>query len=192
MAVNAINEDVITEEKALFSGELLGRAVAFEYSKGVIAYAILGLRLVMGWVFLQAGLDKVFNSEWTAAGFLEFAIPENNPFKASFADMAGSGLVDFMVQWGLTAVGFALILGIFVRFSAFWGAVMMVLFWAASLTGGAFLELEHGWLVDDHIVYAGLLFGLGALGAGRIFGLDSIIEKSSIVRENTWLKYLLG
>jgi thiosulfate dehydrogenase [quinone] large subunit len=97
-------------------------------------------------------------------------------------------------MWGLTLTGLALILGALVRFSAFWGAVMMIFYWMASLTGGLLqgLPVAHGWVVDDHIVYAALLFGLGAFGAGRILGLDSYLEDTNVVRDNPWLRYLLG
>jgi thiosulfate dehydrogenase [quinone] large subunit len=97
-------------------------------------------------------------------------------------------------MWGLTLTGLALILGAFVRWSAFWGAVMMLFYWLASLQGGLLtgLPLAHGWVVDDHIVYAALLFGLGAIGAGRIVGVDEYLESTSIVENNPWLRYLLG
>jgi thiosulfate dehydrogenase [quinone] large subunit len=108
--------------------------------------------------------------------------------------MAGSPLVDALNMWGLALTGLALILGVLVRWSAFWGAVMMLFYWASSLQGGllAGLPLEHGWVVNDHIVYAALLFGLGAFGAGRILGLDARIEKTDFVRNNPWLRYFLG
>lgn len=71
--------------------------------------------------------------------------------------------------------GLALLVGAFVRFSAFAGALMMVFYWLAALQGGllAGLPLAHGWVVDDHVVYIFLFFGLGAFGAGRILGVDA-------------------
>jgi thiosulfate dehydrogenase [quinone] large subunit len=111
-----------------------------------------------------------------------------------FVAMAGNPLIDILNMWGLTLTGLALILGVAVRWSAFWGAVMMLFYWAAALQGGllAGLPLAHGWVIDDHIVYAALLFGLGAIGAGRILGLDARIEEMSFVQNNRWLRYLLG
>jgi len=186
---------VEAQELNTYRGRLLGREVEFEYSQRWIATALLGLRLVMGWTFLQAGLEKLFAPEpWTAAGFLQFAIPEGNPFVGLWAGMAGSPLIDGLVVWGQILIGLALILGIAVRWSAFWGAVMMILFWMASLMGGLgqFLPLEHGWVVDDHLVYAVLLFAMGAFGAGRIVGFDAAIEKMDFVKNNEWVKLLLG
>ncbi|MDX1523906.1 MAG: DoxX family membrane protein [Anaerolineae bacterium] len=174
--------------------QLMGRPVKFEYSDTWLGYALVLLRIGMGWTLFQGGIVKVLDPSWTAAGFLANAIPEGNPFIGMFASMAGSPVIDALNAWGLTLTGLGLMLGALVRWNAFWGAVMMLFYWAASLTGGLgqFLPLEHGWVVDDHIVYAVLLFGLGAFGAGRILGLDAIIEKMSVVRNNPWLRVFLG
>ncbi|MCG8450380.1 MAG: DoxX family protein [Pirellulales bacterium] len=176
------------------SADLFGRKVEFEYSERGIGYAITIARVAMGWIFTQAGLDKILDPEWTAAGFLQFAIPEGNPFASLWAGMVGSPLVDNLVQWGLFLIGVSLILGFFVRWAALWGAVMMVLFWMASLQGGLgqFLPLEHGWVIDDHLIYAALLYFLGAVGAGRILGLDAVIERSDFVKNNSWVKFFTG
>jgi thiosulfate dehydrogenase (quinone) large subunit len=48
------------------------------------------------------------------------------------------------------------------------------------------------WVVDDHLIYAVLLFALGAFGAGRILGLDAWLEKQDFVQNNGWLRWLLG
>ncbi len=172
-----------------------GRKVETAYSSAVIGYALVGLRIVMGWVLFQGGIVKILDPEWTAAGFLQFAIPEGNPFAGAFAAMAGSPMIDFLVMWGLTLTGLGLIIGAFTRWNAFWAAFMMLMFWAASLTGGLgqFLPLEHGWVVDDHLIYAVLLFGLGALGVGRIFGVDGWLEERyPAVRENRFLNLIMG
>lgn len=181
--------------------EILGRTTNFEYSERWIGYAILALRVVMGWTLFQGGITKLVTyldanpeNNWTAAGFLANAIPQGNPTRELFISMAGSPIVDILNMWGLTLTGLALIVGAFVRWSALWGAVMMLFYWLASLQGGllAGLPLAHGWVVDDHIVYAALLFGLGAIGAGRIVGVDEYLESTSFVENNPWLRYLLG
>ncbi|MFB6219080.1 MAG: hypothetical protein ABEH77_07900 [Halobacteriaceae archaeon] len=180
---------------------MLGRETTFEYSETWVGYAVVTLRVVMGWTLFQGGLTKLVTyldatpeNNWTAAGFLAHAIPDGNPFAGTWAAMAGNPAVDALVMWGLTLTGLGLVLGALVRWNAFWGAVMMLVFWAASLEGGipAGLPLAHGWVVDDHLVYAALLFGLGAVGAGRVLGLDGYIEATAVVRNNAWLRYLLG
>jgi thiosulfate dehydrogenase (quinone) large subunit len=172
---------------------LFGQPITLEYSGRTIAYAILALRIVMGWILLQGGLTKIFDPSWTAAGYLNNAVPEGNPF-TFWSAMAGAPMIDFLNQWGLTLTGLGLILGALVRFSAFWGAVMMFFYWLSSLEGGlsAFLPVAHGWVIDDHIVYIALLFGLGAVGAGRIAGVDAWLERTAFVKNNGWLRLLLG
>ncbi|WP_152039765.1 DoxX family protein [Salinigranum salinum] len=181
--------------------EILGRDFAFDYSESWVGYSLFFMRVTMGWVLFQGGVTKLVTyldadpgNNWTAAGYLANAIPAGNPLAGVFAAMAGNPLIDILNMWGLTLTGLALILGAFVRWSAFWGAVMMLFYWLAALQGGLFagLPLEHGWVVDDHLVYAFLLFGLGAFGAGRILGLDARLEKLSIVENNRWLRLLLG
>ncbi|MFC7044413.1 DoxX family protein [Halobacteriaceae archaeon GCM10025711] len=174
--------------------ELFGREVEYQYSETWVGYALVLMRVVMGWVLFQGGITKVLDPDWTAAGFLANAIPAGNPFTGFFASMAGNPMIDLLNMWGLTLTGLALIVGAFVRWSAFWGAIMMLFYWLASLTGGLAqgLPVAHGWVVDDHIVYAVLLFGLGAFGAGRILGVDAYLERTEFVQNNPWLRYFLG
>ena len=168
--------------------ELFGRRTNFRYSETWVGYALFGLRVVMGWTMFYAGITKVLDSSWTAEGFLFHAIPEGNPFTGFWTAMANDWLwlLDPLNQWGLTLVGLALLLGAFVRWSALWGAVMMLFYWAASL------PLTNGLVIDSHVVYALLLFGLGAFGAGRILGLDELLEETAVVKRNGWLRYLMG
>jgi thiosulfate dehydrogenase [quinone] large subunit len=191
----------MSTERSTLSADILGRDVTFDYSENWVGYSLFFMRVTMGWVLFQGGVTKLVTyldanpeNNWTAAGYLANAIPPGNPFGGMFVAMAGNPLIDMLNMWGLTLTGLGLILGALVRWNAFWGAVMMLFYWLAALQGGllAGLPLEHGWVVDDHLIYAVLLFGLGAFGAGRILGLDARIEKLSIVRNNSWLKLLLG
>jgi thiosulfate dehydrogenase [quinone] large subunit len=191
----------MSTERSTLNAEILGRSFAFDYSENWVGYSLVFMRVTMGWVLFQGGITKLVTyldadpaNNWSAAGYLANAIPVGNPLTGFFAAMAGNPLIDILNMWGLTLTGLALILGAFVRWSAFWGAVMMLFYWLAALQGGllAGLPLEHGWVVDDHLVYAFLLFGLGAFGAGRILGLDARIEQLSIVENNRWLKLFLG
>lgn len=179
--------------------QLLGRRVSFDYSETWVAWSVLGLRVVMAWIFLQAGLEKLLDDGWSAQGYIDpnsgFGVTPDNPFADLFTSMVDSvGMVDPLVIYGQLLIGLALLLGILVRWSAFWGFVMLLLFWMASLQGGLAegLPVEHGYVVNSDIVYMLLLFGLGAVGAGRILGLDAYLEDLPVVERNPWLRYLLG
>ena len=147
--------------------------------------AIVSLRVLVGWLFFYSGITKVLDPEWTASGYLLHGVPEGNPFGEIWVVLAGMPLVDVLFQSGLTLVGLGLILGAFTRWNAFWGSVMMLLVWASSL------PLENGVVVDEHIVYIAVLFGLSAVGAGHVAGLDSYLE-SILAEDFPWLGYLMS
>lgn len=181
--------------------ELFGRNVTLQYSDTWLAYSMLGLRLVMAWVFLQAGLEKLLDGgisdplAWSSTGFLENAVAEANPLHGLFQWFAEYGsLVDPLVIFGQILIGLALLLGIFFRFAAMMGAIQMFFFWTAAWNDGvlAGLPVENGYVIDSSFVYLLLLFGLGAWGAGRLLGIDATLEQSDIVKNNPWLRYLLG
>ncbi len=182
------------EELRMLDTQMFGRQVRWPYSEHWFGWSVFTLRIALGWVMLWAGIDKLVeplrgNPKWTASGFLNFAIPEGNPFADMFTGMAGP-VVDFLVPWGLFLVGFCLMFGLLTRFAAFWGFVMMTFFWLASWEG--WFRLEHGWVVDDHVIYMLLFFGLGAFGAGRILGLDRLIETQEWFIKNRWLGWFFG
>lgn len=181
--------------------ELFGQQVMFNYSETWLAYSMVGLRFVIAWVFLQAGLEKLLEGgigdplAWSSADFLEHAIAPENPISGLFAWFGEyAALVDPLVIFGQLLIGIALFLGLFFRFAAFMGAVMMALFWTAAWEGGvmAGLPVENGYVIDSSFVYMLLLFGLGAWGAGRLLGFDRALERTDFVRNNPWLRFVLG
>jgi thiosulfate dehydrogenase [quinone] large subunit len=167
---------------------IFGWDVQFTYSETWIGYSLFSLRVIMGWTFFYAGITKVINPEWSARGFLLYGVPDGNPFTWLWTAMANdwAWLLTPLNQVGLTLVGLALIVGAFVRFSAFWGALMMLFYWIANY------PFHNSFLIDDHMVYVFLLFGLGAFGTGRILGLDQWIEQIDIVERYPRLKLFLG
>lgn len=168
--------------------KVFGWDVQFTYSETWIGYSLFSLRVIMGWTFFYAGITKVVNPEWSVRGFLLYAIPEGNPLPWLWTTMANdwAWLLTPLNQLGLTLVGLALIVGALVRFSAFWGAMMMLFYWIASY------PFDNAFLIDYHMVYVFLLFGLGAFGSGRILGLDNRIEQLDIVEQYPRLKLFLG
>jgi thiosulfate dehydrogenase [quinone] large subunit len=181
--------------------DLLGRNVDFNYSETWLAYSMLGLRVVMAWVFLQAGLSKLFEGgladplAWSSVGFLQNAVADANPLQGLFLFFADyAAIVDPMVVFGQILIGLALLFGAFFRFAALMGAIQLAMFWTAAWQGGltAGFPVTHGYFVDSSFVYLLLLFGLGAWGAGRILGVDRLIEETTLVEDAPWLRYLLG
>src|SRR3990167_8229624 len=110
--------------------------------------AAAALRFVLGWYMFFAGIEKVLDPSWTASRFLMGAqtFPE---FYAWFAAPAQSWWVDPLNAWGITLVGVALILGVFVRPAALAVAALMVLYYFPHVAYP--FVLEHGFIVEEHV-----------------------------------------
>ena len=165
----------------------LGRTFEFTHSDMVLPLLTLAGRLSMGWIFIWSGFDKLITG-FSSEGFLVNA--SKGPLKDIFVDMGTSqtalDVIDPLVIWGQILIGFSLILGLFTRVGAFFGALLMLMFYLPVLYP------ENNPFMDEHIIYIGILALLGALGAGRILGIDSYLEQTETVKKMPWLKYLLG
>jgi thiosulfate dehydrogenase [quinone] large subunit len=128
--------------------------------------AFLKLRFVMAFIFLWAFFDKVFglgfattsdkawiNGGSPTMGFLSFGT--KGPFGELFKSLAGNPLVDWMFMIGLLFVGLTLLFNKYLFWGAIAGVIMMVLMWLATLFP------ENNPIVDEHVVYALVLFILG-------------------------------
>ncbi|MBX4211800.1 MAG: DoxX family protein [Candidatus Yanofskybacteria bacterium] len=112
--------------------------------------AIASLRISLGVMFLYAGLTKVLDPNWTSAGYLKAAKTFPDVY-AWFASSGNIGWVDFINKWGLTAIGVALILGIYLRWASLAGSMLMALYYLPILD---FPYVgDHSFIVDEHIIY---------------------------------------
>ncbi len=150
---------------------------------------LLLLRVSIGWLFFYAGITKVLNPNWSAAGYLNNA----KTFTDFYHWLASPSVIhytNFFNEWGLTLIGAALILGIFVRLSSTLGALMMALYYFPVLV---FPKVgANAYIVDDHIIYALVLLFLGAVRAGRYFGLENWCSSLPICSRYPALRKLLG
>lgn len=165
------------------------------------------LRIVLGFGFLYAGVEKWLNfggedAPWSAAGFLKFGtagtIPNmvglsdpmaHNPTQSVWMDLAGDptllGIANFLVVFGEVAIGTALILGFATRFAGGLGALMMFFFWIAAW------DFQYG-IVNQQFVYMILSGFVAYASAGSAFGLDGRLEKLEFVRRRPALRLVLG
>lgn len=150
------------------------------------------LRLLMGWVFLWAFLDKCFgfwistqpekawiNGGSPTFGFLKFAA--TGPLAPFYNSIATSNLVEWLFMLGLLFVGVTLLLGVMVRLGSFFGAVMVFLMWTAVLPP------ENNPMIDDHIVYMVIMIGLIKSQSGQWLGLGKQWQETSLVKKLPWL-----
>ena len=162
--------------------------------------SIAALRVVIGWVFLYAGLEKIFGAEpFSAAGFLQFGTAGTapgavegaivNPTQAFWVDLASNlgamGVIDVLVPFGQVAIGAALILGLVTRFAGAMGFLMM------SFITIAAWDFAFG-IVNYTAVLAVAALLLGIMRAGEIYGVDAIIDEQPVVNRTPALRYVLG
>lgn len=163
------------------------RRFEFRYSAAALPALVLSGRLSMGWIFIWSGFDKLITN-FTAEGFLVNA--SKGPLKDIFVDMGTNStaldVIDPLMVWGQILIGFSLILGVFTRVGLLFAAAQILLFYLAQLWP------ENNPFMDFHIIYIGIFALLGALGAGRVVGLDALIEELPVVKRAPALNWLLG
>lgn len=150
------------------------------------------LRIVMGWVFLWAFLDKLFGLGFaTAAGksWLDGASPTagfllhgtTGPLAFLYTAIAGQTWVDWMFMLGLLGIGLALMLGVAMRPAAAAGSLMLGLMYSALLWP------KNNPLVDEHVIYILLLILLAQMNAGDTWGFGRWWKSQSFVKKMPWL-----
>ncbi|MBE7524813.1 DoxX family membrane protein [candidate division WWE3 bacterium] len=147
------------------------------------------LRLSLGWIFFWAGISKVADPAWSAAGFLKNAQTFHS-FFSWWASPSVLPVTNFLNEWGLLLIGLSLITGLFVRLSSFFGILLMALYYCARLKFP--YPDANSFIVDSHIVYALLLGYFIAMRAGRVYGLDGKIQKLKRWKNIKWIGVWLG
>ncbi|WP_328615272.1 DoxX family membrane protein [Amycolatopsis sp. NBC_00355] len=160
------------------------------------------LRIVTGFVFLWAFLDKLFGlgyatpskGAWISGGsptkgFLSSV--HVGPFESVFHAWAGTWWADTLFMLGLAGVGIAVIAGVGLRLSAIAGSLMMLMMWAAewpfaqSMSTG---EATHSTnpIIDYHIIYALILILVAAAAGGHTWGLGR--RWAELTGDRKWLR----
>lgn len=126
----------------------------------------VGLRLVMGFMFLWAFVDKLLglgfatqkSAAWIhggspTAGFLTHAV--TGPFASIFKSLAGSPVVDWLFMLGLLGVGVSFLINRYVKWGAIAGGIMVALMYLAVLPPA------NNPIIDEHIVYLLVMILIG-------------------------------
>lgn len=165
-------------------------AKASSYSNAWNALALT--RILVGFVFLWAFFDKLLGlgfatkpaAAWVAGGspttgFLKFGVNAHSPLHDFFVGLAGNGWVDWLFMLGLLGIGVALVLGIGLRVAAVTGTVLLFMMWAAEV------PLENNPLIDEHIVYAAVLWVV-AFGRREWSAFNWWVKQGN-VKKQPWL-----
>ncbi|MEK7131882.1 MAG: DoxX family membrane protein [Patescibacteria group bacterium] len=147
------------------------------------------LRMVMGWFYFYAGITKVLDAKFTAAGYIKGAINFVDLYQW-FLSPQVLPVIDFMVKWGLTLLGASLLLGLFVRISSYLGMLLMFLFYLPILNFP--MVGKNSYLVDNHIIYMAGLLILASFRAGHVWGLEKWCINLPICSKYPKLRAWLG
>jgi len=91
------------------------------------------------------------------------------------------------VEYGHLLIGLSLLLGFMVPVSASFGVMLMLLYWMAHMDW-PFIENKNNFIVDFHLVYAGVLVFLIVKRAGHVWGLDGLIERVPFLNQHPALR----
>jgi thiosulfate dehydrogenase [quinone] large subunit len=141
---------------------------------------IVSFRLAMAWTFLYAAAHQISDPNWSVAGFLSQTKTFHDVY-AVFATPQWSPIMTVMVKYGHLLIGLSLLVGLMVRVSASFGILLMVVYWTAHMDF-PYIENTNNFILDYHLVYAGVLLYLIVKQAGHVWGLDGW------ARELAWFK----
>ncbi|QLD89544.1 DoxX family protein [Natronomonas salina] len=164
----------------------LGGVTVEGQAHSLSAWFVLALRLVIGFAFLYSGVEKILGG-FAAQGYLgNVAATNGNPLEGMFLWMSQTPwfveFVNVAVPWGEVAIGLGIIVGLLTRLAAFFGALMMLLFYFGNW------DMAHGPINAD-FMYMLVFLSVAAFGAGRILGLDQYVEQYEIDGEPFIEKY---
>jgi len=189
MATTQLTDDPNSFESTVGGVTIRGKAHSLS------AWFVLALRLMMGYAFLYSGWSKIAAAEpFDAQGYLLHGVADASPLAGLFAWMGNTAwfveFVNVAVPWGELLIGLALIVGAVVRLAAFFGAGMMLMFYFGNW------DMAHGFINGD-FAYMLVFLAVAAFGAGRILGLDALVEKydvggEALVEKYPKLRYVLG
>lgn len=151
-------------------------------------YTLAFLRILMGWMFFWAFLDKLFgfgfatesgkawiNGVSPTSGFLANAV--HGPFASFYQGLAGNAAVDWIYMVGLLLIGIALIFGICMKIAGYAGAFFMLMLWTSLLWP------KNNPFLDDHVIYFFLLLSFAPLKAGNTLGLGRWWSDMALVKK---------
>lgn len=142
---------------------------------------LVALRVAIGWHLMYEGIVKLMQSEWSSYAYL---MDSKGWFSEFFQNMAANpallSVVDFLNMWGLTLIGFAMIVGIFTRIAKA-GALLLLLFYYVAhpplMMADYIFPGEGSYLwVNKNLIELLAVAVLFAFPTGNIIGIDRLIK----------------
>jgi len=145
-------------------------------------YALVILRIFIGWHFLYEGVIKAYNPAWTAKGYL-LSASILKPFFTWLASDSMISVIDTLNIAGLIIVGISLMAGIKVKWGCLAGIALLLLYYLAH---PPFPGLPQGpsegsyWIVNKNLVEMAALFVIYLFPLANVFGLEILFSKRNV------------
>lgn len=162
------------------------------YTKAQITWLVI-LRVFIGWHFMYEGLVKILNPKWTS---LPYLLDSKGPVADFFIKLTQNpelmNTVNFLNEWSLLLIGFALITGCLSRIASVGGMCLLVMYSLShpSFVGASYMmpfEGSYLW-IDKNLVEFAALGVLCTFPTSRIIGIDRLLIK---VLPESFRKYKL-
>jgi len=145
-------------------------------------YALVLLRILIGWHFLYEGIIKAYNPSWTAKGYL-LSASILKPFFAWLASDSLISTIDFLNIAGLIAVGISLLIGIKVRWGCIAGILLLLMYYLAH---PPFSSLPQGpaegsyWVVNKNLIEMVALYVIYQFPLISLFGIENLFVRNKV------------
>jgi thiosulfate dehydrogenase [quinone] large subunit len=144
-------------------------------------FALVLLRILIGWHFLYEGVIKAYNPSWTAKGYL-LSASVLKPFFAWLASDSLMGTVNMLNIAGLIAIGISLIMGLKIRWGCVAGVLLLAFYYLAHppLPGLPQGPSEGSyWLVNKNLIEMAALLVIYQFPMTAAFGLENLFLKKN-------------
>lgn len=146
-------------------------------------WALVVLRVAIGWHFLYEGITKVLNPNWTSLGYL---MDSRGLFEGFFHNLAGNAtalnVMDFLNVWGLILIGAGLIVGLFTRAAIISGIVLLAFYYLShpAIIGVSYAIPSEGsylW-INKNLIELFALWVILLFPTWKSIGLDRFVFKN--------------
>ena len=149
-------------------------------------YGLVALRVLIGWHILYEGVAKLISPYWSSAAFLlDSKWIFSGLAKTIVSNPVFLTISDYGNMWGLTIIGFLLMVGLFNRYASLAGMILILTYYLFSppLIGLEYSRPGEGSyiIVNKNLIEACALLVLYYLPTSHLIGLDRFLFKSKVV-----------
>jgi len=150
-------------------------------------FALVLLRIAIGWHFFYEGMVKVLNPSWSSKTYLL----DSGGFAKSLFDWIAHNptalsLTDFMNAWGLTLIGLSLLIGLLTRYATLAGMFLLALYYLSHppFPGIESLFPADGsyFIINKTLIELFALYVVFAFPTSHIVGIERLLKNIKTIK----------